>query len=202
MQPVTPPPLPQSTRPVTSRRQRVIVTLALIPAVCFGVLIVLRLFGLLIPFSIPTGAMIPAVSTGDHIIMEGFTFLSRSPHRGDIVVFKTDGIIGLPPAENYVKRVVGEPGDHVRITGGKIFINDKQVSLSNCVGEIIYNLPPNAGAASPQTDVTVPSNCYFVLGDNSTRSFDSRFWGCVPRENIIGRASFCTWPLRRVGCVE
>ena len=119
-----------------SRRVKILIALALVPAFCYGALLVLRVCGLVRPFSVPTGAMTPAVSAGDHIMMEGITFLSRRPRRGDIVVFKTDGIATLPPATIYLKRVAGEPGDHVRISGGKLFVNDKQVSLSNAVGEI------------------------------------------------------------------
>ncbi|MCE9612143.1 MAG: signal peptidase I [Chthoniobacter sp.] len=185
-----------------SQRAKLLSALALVPVFCYGALIVLRLCGLVRPFSVPTGAMTPAVSAGDHIMMEGVTYLSRQPHRGDIVVFKTDGVASLPPATIYVKRVAGEPGDHLRISEGKLFINDKRVSLSNAVGEIAYDLPPRIGTLAPQTDVTVPSGCYFVLGDNSTNSFDSRFWGSVPRENIIGRVSFCYWPPNRVGGVK
>jgi signal peptidase I len=185
-----------------SRRVKMLIALALVPAFCFSAFVVLRVCGLIRPFSVSTGAMTPAVSAGDHIMMEGTTFLSRQPRRGDVVVFKTDGIASLPSATYYVKRVAGDPGDHVRISGGKLFINDKQVSLSNAVGEIAYDLPPQAAALSPQTDLTVPSGCYFVLGDNSTNSFDSRFWGSVPRGNIIGRVSFCYWPPERVGGVK
>lgn len=185
-----------------SRRVKILIALALVPAFCYGALLVLRVCGLVRPFSVPTGAMTPAVSAGDHIMMEGITFLSRQPRRGDIVVFKTDGIATLPPATIYLKRVAGEPGDHVRISGGKLFVNDKQVSLSNAIGEIAYDLPPSAATFSPQTDVTVPSGYYYVLGDNSTNSLDSRFWGSVPRGNIIGRVSFCYWPPERVGGVK
>lgn len=185
-----------------SRRVKILIALAYVAVFCYGALIVLRVCGLVRPFSVPTGAMTPAVSAGDHIIMEGITFLSRQPCRGDIVVFKTDGIAPLPPATIYVKRVAGEPGDHVRLSAGKLFVNDKQVSLSNAVGEITYDLPPIATAFSPQTGVTVPSGCYFVLGDNSTNSFDSRFWGSVPRGNILGRVSFCFWPPKRIGGVK
>jgi signal peptidase I len=173
-----------------------------VPALVVGVLIVLRVCGLVRPFSVPTGAMTPAVSPGDHIIMEGVTFLSRQPRRGDIVVFKSDGIGLVPPGTFYVKRVAGEPGDHLRISEGKLFINDKQVSLSNAVGEIVYDQPPGAERFSLKTDLTVPDDCYFVLGDNSTNSLDSRFWGSVPRGNIIGRVSFCYWPPQRAGGVK
>ena len=171
-----------------SRCSKLLVGIALIPAGLFFTLVVLRLVGLIRPFSVPTGAMTPAVAAGDHFIMEGFTYLSRQPRRGDIVVFKTDGIALLPPpASIFVKRVAGEPGDHVRISEGTLFVNDKPVLLSNDVGEITYRPPPGAGAFLLQTDVTVPLGCYFVLGDNSTNSADSRFWGSVPRGNIIGR---------------
>jgi len=202
MQPTTPPPLPKLPRARMSRGDKLLTALAVMPALVIGALIVLRVCGLVRPFSVPTGAMTPAVSAGDHIMMEGVTFLSRQPRRGDIVVFKTDGIASLRSATFYLKRVVGEPGDHVRIAGGKLFINEKQVSLSNVVGEITYDLPPRVETYSPKTDVTVPGGCYFVLGDNSTNSLDSRFWGSLPRGNIIGRVSFCYWPPQRVGGVK
>ena len=186
-----------------SRRSKLLIGIALIPACLYFTLVVLRLFGLIRPFSVPTGAMTPAVAAGDHVIMEGFTYLSRQPRRGDIVVFKTDGIALLPPpATFYVKRVAGAPGDHVRISDGKLFVNDKQVLLSNDLGQITYHLPPLAGTFSLQTNVTVPRDSYFVLGDNSINSSDSRYWGAVPRGNIIGRVWFCYWPPERVGRVK
>jgi signal peptidase I len=185
-----------------NRSNEWLVGLALIAAFFVGALIVLRVFGLVRPFSVPTGGMAPAVSPGDHVMMEGVTYLSREPRRGDIVIFKTDGIATLPAATFYVKRVAGEPGEHVRISGGKLFVNEAQVSVSNEVGEIVYGLPPNSTSFSPKTDVTIASGCYFVLGDNSTNSLDSRFWGSVPRGNIIGRVSFCYWPPLRSGVVK
>jgi signal peptidase I len=184
------------------RISKLLIGLALIAAFFVGALILFRVCGLMRPFSVPTSAMAPAISPGDHIAMEGFTFLSRQPRRGDIVVFKTDGIPSLRSATLYIKRVAGEPGDHVRISQGKLFVNEKQVSLSNEMGEIVYHLPPNSASFSPKTDVTVPSGCYFVLGDNSTNSLDSRFFGSLPRGNIIGRILFCYWPPRRSGLVK
>ena len=202
LQPDKPPPLPQPPRASTSRRNKVVIGVAPVTACFVGALIMLRICGLVRPFSVPTGAMTPSVSAGDHIMMEGITFLSRQPRRGDIVVFKSDGIASLPSATIYVKRVAGEPGEQVRILEGKLFINDKEVSLSNAVGKISYELPPRAETFSPQTDATVPNGRYFVLGDNSTNSFDSRFWGSVPRGNIIGRVSHCYWPPKRAGGVK
>jgi signal peptidase I len=136
-------------------------------------------------------------------MMEGMTYFSREPRRGDIVVFRTDGISPrLQPSTYFVKRVVGEPGDHVRISEGRLFINDESLSLSNEVGEITFHLPQGAERDVLQTNVTVPRGFYYVVGDNATNSFDSRFWGSIPRENIIGRVSFCYWPPQRIGSVE
>jgi signal peptidase I len=166
------------------------------------VLALLRPLGLIRPFAVPTGAMAPAVSAGDRVMMEGFSFLVRKPHRGDIVVFKTDGIRPLPPATLYVERVAGEPGDRLRISDGNLYINDKHVSLSNGLGEIAYHLPPSSLGMAAQSDMTVPHGHYFVLGDNSTNSYDSRFWGCVPAKNILGRVACCYFPASRAGAVR
>jgi signal peptidase I len=196
----TPPSIEPRRTPI-ARRNKIIIGLASLPACFVGALILLRLCNLLRPFSVPTGAMTPAVSPGDHILMEGFTFLFGKPHRGDIVVFRTAGIESLPQDQIYVKRIAGEPGDHVRISDGKLFVNEKPVSLSNALGEIVYSLPLRTEKLV-KTDVTVPNGCYFVLGDNSTNSLDSRYWGSVRRENIIGRVAYCYFPPQRRGRVK
>lgn len=202
MEPATPPPLPEPPRPVTNRSTKVLLAIGLFPAVVVCVLLVLRVCGLLRPFYVPTGAMTPALAAGDHVLMEGMAFLSRQPRRGDIVVFRTDGIESLPSATYYVKRIAGEPGDHLQIRDGSLFINGSQVTLSNAFGAISYEMPPQVSSLPVRMDLTVPDGRYFVLGDNSTNSLDSRFWGSVPRENIIGRVSFCYWPPRRIGGVK
>jgi signal peptidase I len=194
-----PPPLSKQKQSFIDPWSRLLIRLAVVVGVLMAALGGLRVAGLICPFSMPTGSMEPAILPGDHMMMEGFTFLARKPRRGDLAVFKTDGIPGLPPATTYVKRIAGEPGDHLRISDGKLYINDKQVALSNKAGEIVYLLPVGAEAMSPQTDVMVPDGHYYVLGDNSTNSSDSRFWGCVPASNIKGRMAFCYWPLRRFG---
>jgi signal peptidase I len=196
----SPPPLPATSQPVRKRRRVVLLSLVVVLGVG---LTLLRPLGLIRPFSVPTGAMTPAVSAGDHVLMEGFSFLVRKPRRGDVVVFRTDGITMLPPATLYVKRIAGEPGDRLRLADGKLYINDRQVFLSNAFGEITYQLPTGPSGMATHTDLTVPDGQYFMLGDNSANSFDSRFWGCLPAKSILGRIAFCYYsPASRVGGVR
>jgi signal peptidase I len=192
---------PQHPRGLLNLGQKLLISVAVINGFFLAVLFVLRLFGLIRPFYVPAGSMAPAISAGDHVYMEGLTFLERKPRHGDIVVFKTDGT-GLPAGQVYVKRVAGEPGDHVQILGGKVFVNDTRLALSNKMGEIVYYAPAQAETFSPKTGVIVPAGCYFLLGDNSTNSLDSRYCGPVPRNKILGRILFCYWPLQRVGEVK
>jgi signal peptidase I len=202
-----PPPLPNPKGALSRLRDRF--GLGFVGWLMCGVilaLIALGVFGILRPFNVSTNAMAPAIVAGDRVVIEGVTFLKRQPRRGDIVVFKTGGISpSLPSDEYFVKRVAGEPGEHLEISDGKLFINGKQVILSNAMGEIKYELPslPLHSRKSPPTFATiVPEGCYFVLGDNTIHSLDSRYWGAVPRGNITGRICYCWLPRQRRGAVK
>jgi signal peptidase I len=188
--------------PGSKRARKVLIGLAVAVGVLLGAPVVLQVVGLVRAFSVPNSAMAPAISPGDYLIRERFTFSARKPRRGDIVVFKTDGIAALPPATLYVKRIAGEPRDRLRISDGKLYINDKHVALSNALGEITYLPPAGVERMALQTDVTVPDGHYYVLGDNSTNSFDSRYWGFVPAANMKGRVAFCFSPRQRAGAVK
>ncbi len=139
---------------------------------------------------------------GDRIFSENVTYKTRPPHRGDIIVFKNDFTDSLPDHCYCCKRVAGEPGEHLRITDGKLYINDQWTGLTNQAGLIAYELPPLFSSRKQWVDVLVPPGKYFVLGDNSTNSNDSRFFGFVPADRIMGRVSFCFWPWARAGRVE
>jgi signal peptidase I len=193
-----PPALPKAQ---ADPRSKLLIWLCVIAAAIVLALCILRVLNLVRPFSVPTGGMNPAVSAGDHVVMEGFTYLWRKPRRGDVVVFRTTGISGLPQDQLYIKRVVGEPGEHLRIAAGELFINGARVALSNSCGEIVF-LSPTYHPAGIITEQKVPSGNFFVIGDNTTNSYDSRFWGPLPARNIIGRIDFCYWPSNRRGLVH
>ena len=101
-----------------------------------------------------------------------------------------------------MKRIAGESGEHVRISKGTLYIDDVPISLRNALGELTHEAPPEFARFARNMDVIVPQGHFFVLGDNSANSSDSRIWGCVPRENIIGRIAFCYWPPNRIGCIR
>ena len=125
----------------------------------------------------PTGSMTSAVSAGDHIFMEGVGFLFRQPRLGEVIVFKTDGIPSLPPGQFYVKRVASRPGDHVRLADGKLFVNEKQVALSNAFGEIVYDLPKGPAGITLCSATIPPTAWTAVIGTASRAKISSAAFG-------------------------
>lgn len=107
-------------------------------------------------------------------------FLFGAPSRGDIVVFRFPG----QPEKDFIKRIVGVPGDTVEIHGGRVYLNGTRIEEPYIRGGASYDAPPRA----------VPEGHYFVLGDNRPNSSDSHVWGFVPADNLIGKAWFAYWP--------
>jgi signal peptidase I len=128
---------------------------------------------------------LPFIDPGD----DPQRFLFNSPKRGDVVVFRYP----QDPSRDFIKRVIGVPGDTVAIQSGQVYVNG--VALDEP-----YITNPQANNASMEPRV-VPPRAYFVLGDNRANSSDSRSWGFVPEENIIGKAMFSYWPLSELGGV-
>ena len=171
--------------------------LAIIAAV-----ITVRAMGLVTPLYISSADMSPTVSTGDHVLVETFTYKSQKPQRGDVVVFRTGKGDALD-AGTYVLRIVGLPGETLRITDEGLFINDKPTVMRNGAGKIHYQLLDEAVFLSPKVDtVMVPKDNYFLMGDNSTGSKDSRFWGFLPTHQVVGKVSLIFWPSTKLGMVK
>jgi signal peptidase I len=129
---------------------------------------------------IPSGSMSPTLHEGDRVIVEKLSYHIRSPQRGEVVVFQAPPELKVQNLDgDYIKRIVGLPGDRVQVQGGQVFVNGQALS------ETYLQALPNY-AYGP---VTVPQTHYFVLGDNRNQSYDSHLWGFVPRDAIVGHAS-------------
>ena len=219
------------------------------------VTVIMALFGMTFivqAVKVPTGSMQNTIMIGDHLLVNKFIFApgeslpflpQREIRRGDIIVFKYPGNPDDPVGDskpdnrpiftNFVKRVIGLPGDKIRIEGANIIINGQVLSEHKIAaidpggdaplqplnsaprqGDELYDVYYEPKDSAPKDDgtgeyevspmprgpkfenkseVVVPANSYFVLGDNRHNSQDSRFWGFVPRDLIIGRAMFVYW---------
>ncbi|HEV2281176.1 MAG TPA: signal peptidase I [bacterium] len=140
-------------------------------------------------FYIPSGSMEPTLMVNDRILVAKFLYRFEPIARGDVIVFRYP----LNPQRDFVKRVMGRPGEQAQLKEGVVYINGQRISEKG------YTIKPDFGNYGP---VTVPQGEYFVLGDNRNNSEDSRFFGYVPRANIIGKAIFIYWPPQRIGFVH
>ncbi len=142
---------------------------------------------------IPSGSMLPTLQINDRLIIDKITYNFRDPQRGDIVVFSpTDELKRQNFKDAFIKRVIGLPGEEVEVKGGRVYVNGQPLREKYIEEQPNYSYGP----------VKVPSNQYLVLGDNRNNSYDSHYWGFVPREYIIGRAVVRFWPLNRVGEID
>ena len=207
------------------------------------VTVIMALFGMTFivqAVKVPTGSMQNTITIGDHLLVNKFIFApgkslpflpQREIKRGDIIVFKYPGNPYDPKRDdrpdnrpiltNYVKRVIGLPGDRIRIDGNNVIVNDHVIPEHHIEaidhnrkdpleiknnpepqpGELynVYYKPgradedPDYDAFQGKAELTVPPDSYFVMGDNRNNSEDSRYWGFVRRDLVIGRAMFVYW---------
>jgi signal peptidase I len=132
-------------------------------------------------------SMEPTLHSGEFVIVNRLAYKLGDPTISDVIVFHYP----RDPQQEYIKRVIGLPGDHVRIADGQVYVNDFPIE------EPYITTPP-----AYQSDWTVPENSLFVLGDNRNNSSDSHTWGSVPMENVIGKAFFVYWPPENWGLVD
>lgn len=218
--------MPIETRKALSKdaQQRLAQTPKFVVEVKSYFVIIAVIFGLrsfvVEPFQIPSGSMLPTLKIGDFILVNKFDYGLRlpvlnttiipttEPKRGDVVVFKYP----LDPSLNYIKRLVGLPGDQISYHNKTLMINGEPVSkaflaklpvslnpnqepvdvFSEHLGEAQHEIYNSYRFTPHEGEWTVPAGHYFVMGDNRDNSADSRFWGFVPDENMKGRA-FYVW---------
>jgi len=172
--------------------------------IAIGAVLVIKAY-VVNPYRIPSSSMEPTLHCArgidddgcearfsDRVLANRFIYHFKDPERGDIIVFKT------PPAAascgaggTFVKRLIGLPGDRISARKGVVYINGKPLSE-----------PYLTGAAKKEANFeerVVPEGEYFMMGDNRPQSCDSRVWGTVPRDNIIGKVFAIYWPPQRIG---
>jgi signal peptidase I len=160
------------------------------------------------------------VISGDRLFVDRFTYNFRRPHRGEIVIFASQGLPDLTPDTHYIKRLIGLGGEKVRILNNRhVSINGTQLDASTPRFENIYSFsgPPREDQYSghvnsyvaqqfgrpimaalfpdESAEYTVPEAQYFVCGDNTMNSYDSRYWGAFPEDRVVGKFAFVFWPI-------
>lgn len=217
----------------------------------FVITLVMAIFGMTFivqAVTVPTGSMQNTILVGDYLLVNKFIYApggnplpflpQREVQRGDIIVFKYPGFPenvtkqedpgGIPYQMNFVKRVVGLPGDKVEFRDNNVYINDQILPEHRVIGDasseiaalktkeleerqpedsysVFYSeravknssLDADIDFAAPGKPVTVPEDSFFVMGDSRNRSLDSRYWGFVPRNLVIGRAMIVYWSCDR-----
>lgn len=133
-------------------------------------------------------SMEPSFFDRDRIVVSKVSYFFGEIQRGDVIVFPAP----RTPEEDYIKRVIGLPGDRIKIVGGYVYVNDVPLE------EPYIKAPP----LTTMAEVVVPADTVFVMGDNRNVSSDSRAWGSLPTEDIIGKAVFVYWPFSAMRIVE
>jgi signal peptidase I len=165
-----------------------------IAVIALAIVIPIRYF-LFQPFFVKGQSMEPNFENGDYLIVDELSYRIRQPERGEVIVFKYPQDL----SQRYIKRIIGLPGETVEIKDGKvtIFGKDSQPKVLNESGYLPVYL-----ATSGDLRITLGENEYFVMGDNRPVSYDSRGWGPVPEQDIIGRVLIRAWPFASLTMVE
>jgi len=146
-------------------------------------------------FKIPTGSMRPTLIEGDHIFVNKFIYHFVPPKRGEAIVFKS-----TEEKKKYlIKRLIAFGGETVEIRDGKIYINEKPLNSNSFLQRYYYN---RGDFGAEEQKIKVSDNSFYVLGDNSASSRDSRYWGFVPKRNLVGKAFLIYWPLNRIRIIK
>jgi signal peptidase I len=177
-------------QPKESLKAGVWTALSWVRDLAFSVLIaVVSIVFIYQPVKVEGTSMMPGLTDQERIFINKFTyrFGLGSIERGDTVVFE----FPQDTSKSYIKRVIGLPGDRVRIDRGQVFVNDKP--LDEDYVETDYRDDVS------RSEIMVDPDEYYVLGDHRNSSSDSRVWGTVPRKYIYGKAVFCYWPLNKMG---
>lgn len=146
------------------------------------------------PHQVIGNSMDPNFADQEYILTDKISYRFHPPARGEVVVFKAPP----DPERDYIKRIIGLPGEKIKIQGGRVFINAQVLKEEYLPPE---DLAVSGSFLQEAKEIQIPNDAYIVLGDNRRHSSDSREWGPVPRQSIIGKAFLRYWPVDEIGLV-
>lgn len=142
------------------------------------------------PVRVEGYSMMPRLHNNERLFIDKVAFDLQPLQRGDVVVFHYP----RDPRQNFIKRIIGLPGDHIVIWGGVVYVNGQRLNEPY--------VPAGFQDYQDYPEVTVPPHDYYVLGDHRNSSNDSRTWGFLPQKDIFGRAVFAYWPVSDMGVIH
>lgn len=148
------------------------------------------------PFQVSGNSMHPTFLDKEYILTNIITLKLSQPKHGDVVVFKAPN----DPEKDYIKRIIGIPGDTVSIRNGDVYLNGNMLNQNAYLASAVKTY--GGSFLRENQPVTVPANSYFVIGDNRAGSSDSREWGFLPAKNLIGKSLFVYWPLDKMKIIK
>lgn len=170
--------------------------LDILEVVVFAIAIFLFIYLLVLqPHKIKGDSMQPNFPDGEFLLTDKVTYRFGEPKRGDVVVFQAP----VAEGEEYIKRIIGLPGDRVSVKEGKVYINGAQLR-ENYLKSTLFT--PIGAFMAEGEEYVVPAGSYFVMGDNRPASSDSRSWGPVAKQKITGRAWVIYWPPEKSGVIK
>lgn len=152
------------------------------------------------PHQVNGHSMDPTLQTGEYLLTEKIAYRTREPQRGEIVVFKAPTSACVGSGCDYIKRIIGLPGETVKIAGGKFYINGVELNESEYLAPTVVTNP--GPYTANEREITLGTDQYFVSGDNRANSADSRYWGPISKSAIIGRAYVSYWPMATMGVIQ
>ena len=186
--PVSGPPPAKSTEAAATLRPTLTVWLRdLILSLAISAFIIVFIYQ---PVKVEGTSMMPLLSDQERIFVNKFVYRLEPISRGDVVVFKYP----RDPSKSYIKRVIGVAGDRIRIDSGQVYVNGRELDEEY--------VPPVYEDTRTYSELVVPPNCYYLLGDHRSMSNDSRDFGPVNQSYIYGKAVFGYWPMDKLGRVK
>lgn len=152
------------------------------------------------PHQVNGQSMVPNFQSGDYVLSDKLSYRIGSPKRGDVIVFHAPEEANCPKGTgcDFIKRILGLPGETISVHDNHIFVNDKMVDEPYIPADF-ETLP---GPATRGKSITLATNQFFVCGDNRPYSSDSRFWGPITKDEIVGKAFFRYWPPQSAGSIK